>query len=304
LKNIAKFITSNFHNKELMVPNAIAQILSPKDITKNSEIAEESLNLFINRIVPESIVEDELLTVVKRLHNSYVYEFLNDLPVTVQPLILCESAYSHFMAAALKIHRRQMGIVLQHKDTEQSRIIICFNESNVTNEPVCPLYPTLEVPPLLHLYQEAENNALLETKLKLLCWITSDQLDYKTIENIPKPYLCAMLTLVNMAENQFITNEEADCILYCLQQYNMDPKSIDSTGHPDSIAERPFQIVFLYDNFHQFMVYSMNTVGLSDMVVYNQLDGDYFHQQYEKFIHMSGTNRAILLENVKDYRIY
>lgn len=96
-----------------------------------------------------------------------------------------------------------MGVLLQHKNDPNLRRMIetKINERELYGElEVTPEYPPIEVPSLMKLLYDQNDEEIIETRYQLLAWMISDRIDREKLKEIPEIYLSDILTLIYLQE--------------------------------------------------------------------------------------------------------
>lgn len=111
--------------------------------------------------------------------------------------------------------RMQLGVLLQHNRMNGKQEL----EPEEIYEPI---YPELEVPPLLQFLNRDKHPEHDEVRFKLLKWMISEEmLESYDLSRIPENYLLHLLALVFMTVHGFITVPEADVILFTIRQVEL-----------------------------------------------------------------------------------
>lgn len=96
-----------------------------------------------------------------------------------------------------------MGVLLKHKnDPDLKRTILTkkSQDQGYGEFEVTPEYPEIEVPSLMELLFEKNNETLIPIRFELLAWIISDKIQAKTLQEIPIIYLPDILVVLYLLE--------------------------------------------------------------------------------------------------------
>lgn len=170
---------------------------------------------------------------------------------------------------AVSLHKRLIGVLLQHKATEIGNkgceiFTKRSHEESYKQFLVNPVYPEVLVPPLDLLLNRDEHPEIDDVRYHLLTWLMGDRNLWKyDLRKIPKNYLQDVLTLDFMTSNGFIKIVEADLILLTIKHVELDmlPEAIE---YPPVVDERAFRIAILFSRLYMKVGKTLEVVGLKD----------------------------------------
>lgn len=96
-----------------------------------------------------------------------------------------------------------MGVLLKHKNDPNLKRTILTKKSQDQGYgefQVTPEYPEIEVPSLMELLFDKNNETLIPIRFELLAWIFSDKIQAKTLQEIPIIYLPDILVVLYLLE--------------------------------------------------------------------------------------------------------
>ncbi|XP_055600117.1 uncharacterized protein LOC129749193 isoform X2 [Uranotaenia lowii] len=248
---------------------------------KNS--MEDALKLYdLNVSVKKPLVPAEM-----RHFPNYAICILRNIPNSIRLpcLDLRDAEYSQI---ALQIYRRQVGILFRHRPVVYGQTLtspIFIKPGHFASYKIIAVTPItppigLRVPKPEELYSldsEVSSN-LVMTKLKLLCWLTSDTLSVEDVFYIHPNYLLDVLTLYFLVENNLIDVITADIILVVIHDClaNTIPRVLPLL--------RPrmnnLKVCHIYNGFYAQLYFCAETVGLRkelDSYFLSKFDGVYFN---------------------------
>lgn len=163
--------------------------------------------------------------------------------------------------------RKNIGIVLKHRKSKPGGIhyevyVKETHEEYFKQDYVSPIYPEMELPPLMELLDCDNYPDHDDLRFKLLKWmISDDKLESSDLTVIPENYLFDILVLTFMTTNGFITTNEADLILLSIKhvEENLIPQQI---ANPNVVDPRAFRVSFLFTMLYCIIIDSMEVVGL------------------------------------------
>lgn len=179
--------------------------------------------------------------------------------------------FPNFSTVAIELFRKQIGILLQHRDGE-IQYEIRTKKSHVEGFKryyVTPNYPEIQVPPLLQLLDRQTYPEHDEIRFKLLKWtIDENMLQPYDLSSLPKECFLDVLSLVFLKSKGFITTEEADMIMASInmvqKKSEICSKIRDSLSSLGPLNERAFRSSFLFAKIHQTIYRSVEVTGLED----------------------------------------
>lgn len=139
-----------------------------------------------------------------------------------------------------------------------------------------PVYPELNVPPLLQLLQRDKYPEHDEFRFEILFWIiTNGKLTAAhDIMKVPKRFRVYVMILVYMKALKAISNEEAEIFLLSLTAI---PKEIfegisEEYLYAQKLDGRAFRLCFLFTTLHSEIEFAFQSVGLEELAVRNCLE--------------------------------
>lgn len=168
--------------------------------------------------------------------------------------------------ATTELFQKQSGIILQHKRSRPGGIHIEIatkksHDEHFQRHRLPPIYPDMELPPLIELLNGEEFPEHDELRWQLVKWtIAEKKLKHHNLEDIPTNYLLDILTLVFLTSKGFIKTAEADLILYTIK--SVEQKTTDGIEAPAVVDVRAFQIAFLYCKIYEYLERSLEVTGL------------------------------------------
>lgn len=180
--------------------------------------------------------------------------------------------FPDYLELTMDLFRKQAGILMHHKKSKPGGVHLetCTKKSHEEKYDqlyVSPIYPEIEVPPLIKLLNRDAHPEHDELRFKLLKFtINEDFLKPHDLSVIPKKYLLDVLTLVFMVTNGFIKVVEADLILFTIKQVEND-QIPDDLQPPTILNERAFRISFLFGKIALFLQRSMEVTGFKNSLM-------------------------------------
>lgn len=168
----------------------------------------------------------------------------------------------------MDLFSKQIGILLKHKLPNRQKgieIKVCTKSSHSERYQlhlVSPIYPNVQLPELLKLFNREECQELDDVRFKLLKWMISDEmLESQDLTAFSKDFFLDVMVLVFMRSKGFLSVNEADLILTTLimVENNKIPAEYRKV---DVVNERAFRISFLFTKLHVTLRTSLEVTGL------------------------------------------
>lgn len=183
-------------------------IYGPKWSSDIPELIRNSLNSYnISELkIGRVELEDELLFNAYNDHNGYIYEILKDMPIKITDLYFDfrSKDFKNYFDLIERLICRQMGVLLKHKndpELERKVVIKKSHDDKYGMYAIKPEYPDdFDLPPLLKLLFDKNDEKIRSLKYRLICWILNDVIVPKKLLVIPKEYLITVLTLLYLLE--------------------------------------------------------------------------------------------------------
>jgi hypothetical protein len=206
----------------------------------------------------------------------------------------------------IQMFRRSIGVILQHRSVHEHIIYDIYAKRSIReghcHHTVRPIYPLIQVPPLIELLDQDNFPDHDDIRMKLLKWIVSDRLENIDLTEIPQSYFGTVLTLFYMVTHGFISIREADIILLSTKHVvlNLMPENLI---YPPVVDERAFRIAHLFCKLFNSIGRTIKQCGLKHITGYLAFDGVLFHKLYFDFEY-SETDPSPLLSDIKHCRVY
>ncbi|XP_038115682.1 constitutive coactivator of peroxisome proliferator-activated receptor gamma [Culex quinquefasciatus] len=253
--------------------------------------------------------EDPMLNFFKECGKAFLYKLWTGVTshYALTLIDLRDDGYgAEYPTLSLKIILREAAIAVYHCRDRSSRVFITKTaHTNGYAEQTCALeFPQHVEPPTLQELlstDPAVHAKLADTKLKLYCWIISDNLDHRQLDAIPPKLMPTVATLYFLIEHQVFELFEADLLLYVAYEVVFKKYDMINIRYPKKLDGRAFRVAFLYNAISQHVLRSLNVAGLDGLGYpeYPQFDGVRFHNLYRDW---SRGDRN--LEQIQPWRIY
>jgi hypothetical protein len=251
--------------------------------------------------------QDELLNFCRLEHFTYVYEILQSMPRNFIYTYYDSRRqdWPNIFEIFMKLSRRSVGVILQHKIKDNLICDIYGRKSlreGYRKHSERPVYPSIEVPPLIELLDRSAYPQHDEVRMQLTKWTISDKLMDMDLSEVTPGYFCSALTLFFMVEQGFITVREADIILLSVKHVMLDtiPERLE---RPPIVDGRAFRVSFLFGQLFKLMGRSVKQCGLMHLYSYFIYDGVLFHNLFLEF-EVSQADPAAQLTEIDQNRIY
>lgn len=213
---------------------------------------------------------------------------------------------AEYPTLSLKLILREAAIAVYHCRDRSSRVFVTkTSHTNGYAERTYALeFPQHVEPPTpqdIYSTDSAIHAKFADTKLKLYCWIISDNLDHRQLDAIPPKLMPTVATLYFLIEHQVFELFEADLLLYVAYEVVFKKYDMINIRYPKKLDGRAFRVAFLYNAISQHVIKSLNVAGLDGLGYpeYPQFDGVRFHNLYRDW---SRGDRN--LEQIQPWRIY
>jgi hypothetical protein len=254
--------------------------------------------------VTEKEILTPLLNFCQNQNYTSVYKILKEIPKTFTSCVYDpQRDWPDLLEIRLQHFRRQIGVILQNESQRFVHEIYTIKSlSEGYKHFVRPIYPTIEVPPLVEYLDRDAYPQHDEVRMQLMKWIISDKLVDIDLSEVTPNYFCSALTLFFMVDQGFITVREADIILLSIQHVTSDmvPENLE---YPPVVDKRAFQISFLFSLKFKSIGYSIKQCGMKHLTSFLVYDGVMFHTFYLKF-KGSEEDPAALLADYEHCRVY
>jgi hypothetical protein len=275
MNEIATFVRGTFAN---MTQDAITTKLAVLIYDSRNEsfvdLVRESFELYNTNFEYKDFSGKPLLHFCLTNNLNTTYEYLQEYPEKIMmgytDLTMTEMIQSPELN--LILFKRQLGVVLNHKKPKMGKLLYSVLTKNKHDEPHQlyyeePVYPDMDVPPLLKLLNREENLELDDVRFNLLKWIVcQERLENVDITKIPINYLTDILVLVVMKHHGAINTVDADLFLLSVKDVNNDFVPSD-LKHLEFLIKRNVLIAKMYGQIFNRIEKCLENVGLKSMTV-------------------------------------
>ncbi|XP_058453973.1 uncharacterized protein LOC131431985 [Malaya genurostris] len=255
---------------------------------------------------------DPVLEQIINLENTFIYQLWVGHPVNVTTFFLDmrqPELGAQFPNIALEVVLRQAGVILYHHqllpNSSTCSVVIKLNHDaghSLQEYPV--VFPKhIAPPPLLDLLStNPEVRASLhDTKMRLYCWIVSDTLDIRLLQQVPAALRETVVTVYFLLEKKIIKLFEGDLFLRVAFDVHFKTYNFDQIPYPKKLDYRAFHVSFMFIKFytHFAKAFKALNIEVKDLLECPKYDGVLFHNMYANW--QQGLND---LEQIQQWRIY
>jgi hypothetical protein len=190
--------------------------------------------------------------------------------ITIVPMFYdySKTDMGDFIELVKIIVEKQAGIVFYHRQHQENSIRILIKLSHEGSFEHCiwkPIYPAtcLSVPPMQDLLSEDEEmrKMLLDTKLKLLCWMVMERIPLEVIKSIDVKFVAIFLTINRLVDFGCLTKDEGDLLLFTT--YRITNKLIKlNSNYPPRVNARGVRVAFIFQRFHNHITRCLKISGM------------------------------------------
>uniref|UniRef100_A0A0K8TMG5 Putative ppargamma constitutive coactivator 1 n=1 Tax=Tabanus bromius TaxID=304241 RepID=A0A0K8TMG5_TABBR len=248
---------------------------------------------------------------ILQTHSTIVYIIMNNVPIPLpQYLIHAEHPNAkQFCELTLPLFQRQMGVVLRDKDSSHKHDVSykANHDEPFKRTFVELIKPTIEVPPIEDILLSKEMK--IETKLDILSDILlpgNEEFRRKlSLLDMKQATFVPILKIYYLKENNQISIDEADVLLLSIHEsINMDSVARRNVISPKIFDYSAVWIGMVYNQIHTVFTNCLIVSGLHEFIQPEVYDGFIFHKMYEKFLVKSPEEKSVLIEPIKELRIY
>ncbi|KAJ6643625.1 Constitutive coactivator of peroxisome proliferator-activated receptor gamma [Pseudolycoriella hygida] len=273
-QKLAQLVRSNNINDVASISRAIFGSTESQFMN----LVEESITTYDIYYDHEQGTQEDLLTERSAFETSF-FTFLNGSSyyITLMYYDLRRTDFRSYYDVVMPIVKRQIGFVRHHKNEQNymQTIVMKIDHTQSHQElKIAPEYPKIQLPDLMELTFNTQNESLTTVRFDVLAWIVFGCQEIIQIEQIAPKYMVVVSALKFLLSINEITPTEADAVLLCVHEIHQKTVPLDiSRG---KVSTRSIVVSHLYSRIHNTILICFKFVGLEKFIDYLVFDGPYF----------------------------
>ncbi|XP_058817669.1 uncharacterized protein LOC131680978 [Topomyia yanbarensis] len=237
-----------------------------------------SLNRYdLNNYSDLNPTNDLILDLLLKQDQCFMYDIWTGEPintVSAQVDVRLNELGKQYLKLATSVIRWTAGIILYHKRAQRqikdcTKVLLFIKPSQEDDAGFLQVkaeFPTDITPPSLPELLSKDTDVqvvLVDTKLKLYCWIASESLDYQIFKVVPDQLRVTAITLYYLRENKILHLFEADLLLQVAYDVSFETFDFENIQYPQQLDKRAFHVAFFYQAIYIHFSEAFKVIGLN-----------------------------------------